>query len=199
MQTEPQVTFHHLDASPALETLIRGEIEELEQFFDAIVSCRVAIDAPPPNHHRQAGVYRVSIEINVPREQIAVGRAPGDHPEHADAYVAVRDAFRAARRRLEDYVRRLHGHVKARTVPPHGVVTHLEPDLEYGRLETDDGREIYFHRHSVLGGIERLALGAEVRFHEEQGLKGPQASTVDPIGTRGRHFPLPGPAFTAGS
>ncbi|HXJ23978.1 MAG TPA: HPF/RaiA family ribosome-associated protein [Polyangia bacterium] len=185
MQTEPQITFHHLDASPALETLIRGEIQELEQFFDGITSCRVALEAS--NRHRSGGIYRVSIEVNVPREQIAVGRAPGDHPEHADAYVAVRDAFRAVRRRLEDYVRRLHGNVKTRAVPPHGRVVHLEPDLEYGRLESDDGREIYFHRHSVRGGIERLAMGAEVRYHEEQGLKGPQASTVEPIGAQGRH------------
>jgi len=41
----------------------------------------------------------------------------------------------------------------------------------------------------VLGGIERLALGAEVRFHEEQGLKGPQASTVEPVGAQGHHAP----------
>jgi len=186
MQTEPQVTFHHLESSPALEALIRAEIGELEQLFDGIVSCRVAVEAPNP-HHRHGGIYRVSIELGVPREQIAIARAPGDHPEYADAYVAVRESFRAARRRLEDYVRRLHGNVKSHNGSPHGRVVHLEPDLEYGRLETDDGREIYFHRHSVLGGIERLALGAEVRYHEESGLKGPQASTVAPIGAQGHH------------
>jgi cold shock CspA family protein/ribosome-associated translation inhibitor RaiA len=188
MQTEPQITFHHLDSSPALETLIRAEIGELEQYFDGIVSCRVAVEAPNPRH-RHGGIYRVSIELKVPREQIAIARAPGDQPEHADAYVAVRDAFRAARRKLEDYVRQLKGNVKSHVAPPHGRIVHLEPDLEYGRLEAEDGREIYFHRHSVLGGIERLALGAEVRFHEEQGMKGPQASTVEPIGAQGHHAP----------
>jgi cold shock CspA family protein len=189
MQTEPQITFHQLDSSPALEALIRSEIADLEQFFDGIVSCRVAVEAPNPNHHGHAGIYRVSIEIHVPREQLAVARARGDHPEHADAYVAVRDAFRAARRRLEDYVRRLHGNVKSHQGSPRGRVSHLEPDLEYGRLETDDGREIYFHRRSVLGGIEQLALGAEVRYHEEQGMKGPQASTVEPVGAAQGHHP----------
>ena len=73
MQTDPQITFHHLDSSPALETLIRGEIQELEQYFDSIVSCRVAVEGS--NRHKSGGIYRVSIEINVPREQIAVGRA----------------------------------------------------------------------------------------------------------------------------
>jgi cold shock CspA family protein/ribosome-associated translation inhibitor RaiA len=197
MQTEPQITFHHLDSSPALESLIRAEIADLERLFDGIVACRVAVEAPNP-HHRHGGIYRVSIDLHVPREEIAIGRAPGDHPEHSDAYVAVRDAFTAARRRLQDYVRQLKGQVKTREAPPHGRVIHLEPDLEYGRLATEDGREIYFHRHSVLGGIERLALGAEVRFHEEQGLKGPQASTVEPVGAQGHHSPEPA-NFTAGS
>src|SRR5205823_4404747 len=38
---------------------------------------------------------------------------------------------------------------------------------------------IYFHRNSVVGaGFDRLTLGALVRFSEEMGEKGPQASTV---------------------
>ena len=62
----------------------------------------------------------------------------------------------------------------------------------------DDGRQLYFHRNSVLGGVDRLAVGDEVRFTEENGNEGPQASTVDPVGLHGRHKVLE-PAVTAAS
>jgi cold shock CspA family protein len=58
-------------------------------------------------------------------------------------------------------------------------VSRLFPEAGYGFLETPDGRELYFHRHSVLHpGFDHLALGTEVRFAEELGEKSPQASTV---------------------
>jgi cold shock CspA family protein len=186
MQIPLQVTFHDLSPSPTLEARIREWVEELETLFDGIVSCRVAIELPH-RHHQHGDLYRVRIEIRVPRDRIVVGRSPHEHAAHEDPDVALRDAFRAARRALEDYARHLRGDVKSHAAPPHGRIVHLEPDLEYGRLSTGDGRELYFHRNSVIGGIECLALGAEVRFHEERGDKGPQASTVEPIGAHGHH------------
>jgi cold shock CspA family protein len=186
MQTPLRITFHQLLPSPVLEARVRAHVDELETFFEGIVTCRVSIEAPH-RHHHQGRLYRVHIEIGVPGEQIVIDRSPDEHAAHADPYVAVRDAFRAARRKLEDYARRLRGDVKSHAGPPHGRVAHLEPDLEYGRIASDDGREIYFHRNSVPGGIERLAVGSEVRFHEVQGNKGPQASTVEPIGAQGHH------------
>lgn len=186
MQTPLQITFHQMGPSPALEDLVRQWVDELETFFDGLISCRVFIEAPH-HHHHQGRLYRVRIELGVPGDRLVVGRSPDEHGAHEDAQVALRDAFKAARRELEDYVRRLRGHVKLHVGPPHGRVIHLEPGLGYGRIETDDGREVYFHRNSVIGGIERLSLGAEVRFHEEPGDKGPQASTVEPIGEHGHH------------
>jgi len=69
----------------------------------------------------------------------------------------------------------------------HGRVTYLDVEKEWGWIEPDDGRRVYFHRNSVLGGVDQLEVGDEVRFTEEEGNEGPQASTVDPIGTHGRH------------
>ena len=186
MQIPLQVTFHQLEPSEALEAQVRTWVDELETFFDGIVSCRVSIEAPH-HHHHQGRLYRVRIELGVPGERIVVGRSPDEHGAHEDPYVALRDAFRAARRQLEDYVRRLRGHVKAHVAPPHGRVAYLEPDLSFGRIATEDGREIYFHKNSVIGGVGRLQLGSEVRFHEEAGVEGPQASTVEPIGEHGHH------------
>jgi cold shock CspA family protein len=62
-------------------------------------------------------------------------------------------------------------------------VTQLDPLGEFGFLETGDGREIYFHRNSVLeNGFSRLNVGARVTYVEEMGDKGPQASTVKLMG-----------------
>jgi len=58
-------------------------------------------------------------------------------------------------------------------------VVKIFPGEGYGFLEDDEGREIYFHRNSVLdGAFQRLEVGSEVRFAEEAGEKGPQASSV---------------------
>jgi cold shock CspA family protein len=97
--------------------------------------------------------------------------------------VAVRDAFDVARRQLEDFVRHQRGDVKSHETPPHARVSKLFPEGGYGFLETPDGREIYFHRNSVLHeGFNRLKINSEVRFSEEMGEKGPQASSVTLIG-----------------
>jgi len=186
MQTPLQVTLRQVPDSPALEAEVRNWVSELEELFDGIVSCRVLLEAPH-RHHHQGQRYRVRIELSVPGDHLVVGRSPDKDAAHEDAHVALRDAFRAARRQLEDYVRRLRGQIKTHAAPPHGRVVFLEPNLGHGRLATDDGREVYFHRNSVIGGIDRLRLGAEVRFHEEPGDKGPQASSVEPIGEHGRH------------
>ena len=111
MQTPLRLVFHRMPPSPALEARIRRLAKELELVFDGIVSCRVSIEAPH-RHHHQGQLYRVGIEIGVPGGRIVVGRSPDEHAANADAHVAVRNAFRAARRRLtmrrrlDEYVRR---------------------------------------------------------------------------------------------
>jgi cold shock CspA family protein len=71
--------------------------------------------------------------------------------------------------------------VKQHETLPTGKVVRL--DLKFGFIETSDGREIYFHRNSVLnGGFHKLKLGTLVAFAEEMGEKGPQASTVRLLG-----------------
>ena len=62
----------------------------------------------------------------------------------------------------------------------------MQPEEGYGFLKTGDGREIYFHRNSVLDdAFARLKPGARVAFSEEMGDKGPQASTVKLLGKQG--------------
>ena len=99
-----QITFRHMDPSPALEARIRGRAEELDQFFDRITSCRVVVECRH-RHQHQGKLFTVSVDLTMPGHEIVVGRDPGANHAHEDAHVAVRDAFDALRRRLEDHVR----------------------------------------------------------------------------------------------
>lgn len=106
MQTPLQITIRDVEHSEALETRIRNKAAKLEEFFDRIVSCRVVVEMPHKHHH-QGKQFNVRIDIGVPGSEIVVNR---DHDE--DVYVALRDAFDAAKRQIEDYSRKIHGDVK---------------------------------------------------------------------------------------
>ena len=119
--------------------------------------------------------------------EIEANRSPAKKQAHQDIYVAIRDSFNAARRQLQDLARKRQGNVKTHEVPPHGHVVRLFADDGYGFIESADGRELYFHANSVVEGFERLEVGSEVRFAEEMGEKGAQATTVHLIGKH--HLP----------
>ena len=106
MQTPLQITIRDIEHSEALETRIRDKAKKLEEFFKNIMSCRVVVEAPHKHHH-QGKQFNVRIDIGVPGNEIVVNR---DH--HEDVYVALRDAFDAAKRKLEDYVRITRGDIK---------------------------------------------------------------------------------------
>lgn len=164
MQLPLQITFRHMDHSPALEERIRQRAEELDQFFDRITSCRVVVECRHPRH-QQGKLFEVRIDLTVPGAEIVVGRDCGVNHAHEDAHVAVRDAFDAARRQLEDHARDSRGEVKRHDVPDHGRVVRLLPDRDCGFILSAAGDEIYFHRNSVAGGaFDKLEIGAEVRF-----------------------------------
>jgi ribosomal subunit interface protein len=186
MQQPVQITFRHMGSSNAIEARIRERAEELERFFDRIISCRVVVECQHPRH-RQGNLFRVRVDLQVPGREIVVGRDPEAHHAHEDLYVAIRDSFDAARRLLEDHVREGRGEVKMHTVPDHGRIARLLPERNCGFILSADGNEIYFHRNSVTNGaFEKLTVGDEVRFvaQHSESAEGPQASTVVP---RGKH------------
>jgi cold shock CspA family protein len=182
MQLPLQVAFHNMGRSEVIEEMVRVRMARLDKFSDHIMGCRVVVETPH-RHHEHGNQYLVRIDLTVPRGEIVVNREPPLHTAYKDLEVALRDAFDSARRQLQDYVRRLRHAVKAHEGVPHARVSKLFPEEGYGFIETPEGREIYFHRHSVLHeGFERLEVGTEVAFTEEEGKKGPQASTVRPVG-----------------
>ena len=180
-----QLSWHHVHASPAAEERVRHKAAQLERFYGRITSCSVTLEAPS-HHHRQSGPkYRVRVEISVPGAKLVVGRDPTETSAHGDLLAAVNGAFREARRQLQDHARRVDRRTKAHAAPSRAVVTQLFPEDRYGFLRTPGGREIYFHEHSVLrGAFGRLRVGSAVRFAEEAGEQGPQASTVAPLRAR---------------
>ena len=106
-----EITFRHMEPSPALEARIHQRAAELDQFFDRITATRVVVECRHPRQH-QGKLFEVLVDLKLPGSEIVVGRDPGMNHAHEDAHVAVRDAFDAARRQLEDYVRRRRGDVK---------------------------------------------------------------------------------------
>ena len=178
MTTPLQLSFRSLEPTPAIERRIREYAARLERFHPRIVSVRVLVEGRHHRHHK-GNLYHVRVEVGVPGEDVVAARESAFEHAHEDVYVALRDAFRAARRQLEDRSREQRGAVKTHEAPPEGRVVKLFPDEGYGFIETPDRREIYFHRDSVLDDkFPRLEIGSHVRFVEEAGEQGPQASTV---------------------
>ncbi len=179
-----QITYREMEESKALSAIVRARAAKLEKFCADLAGCRVLIEKP--HRHRRTGAhYHVRIDLTVPGGELVVERAPAQRGRDEDAYVAVSDAFRAARRELQDYVSKRRGFTKTHAPTPHGRVRKLFQAEGFGFIETDDGRELYFNRKSVLhGAFPRLQIGARVRFVEEPGERGPQASTVELSGQR---------------
>jgi cold shock CspA family protein len=169
-----KITFLGIAPSEAVEAKIRQRAAELDQFSPLVQRCEVWAEAGHGHHHK-GFLYNVRIRVTVPGEELDVDR----QPEEEDIYVAVRDAFDALRRRLEDHARRGRGKIKRHAASPQARVERLFPVEGYGFLKTLDGREIYFHRNSVIdGSFDDLRPGADVDYSEEEGREGPQATVV---------------------
>jgi cold shock CspA family protein len=197
--------------SEVAEGHIRDAAQRLDVFCDEIMGCRMLVEVPH-QHHRKGKRYHVRIDLTVPGAEFVIKRAPklvtdtptrfrkapddvqleesrelSKYAVHDEIQLSIRDAFDAARRKLQDYARRRRGVLKVHEGSPHARVTKLFPDEGFGFLETADGREIYFHENSVLdAGFNGLKIGTEVHFAEEMGENGPQATTVRPVSHHGR-------------
>ena len=182
MQLPLQITFRNLGRSEAIEAKVRERAEKLDKYCDQIMSCRVIVDAQHKHHHR-GNHYQVRVDVTVPDAELVANREPDEHHAYTDVYVAIRDAFDVIRRQLEDYGRRRSRSVKSHETFPHGRIAELNLQDGYGRIEAADGRLIYFHQNSVVDtALDSLQIGAEVRFAEEMGDDGPQASSVHVVG-----------------
>ena len=186
MQTPVEIDFQGLEAKPELRSAIDKHVAQLEERFGRVTAGRIMLRAPG-GHHRTGGLYEITIRLSLPDgREVNIARTPQGDERHADLNYALNDAFKRARRQLQDKVRKLQGKVKQHEGPPVATVARLDPSGEFGFLESGDGHEIYFHRNSVLDdGFAKLSVGARVTYVEAVGDKGPQASTVKPMGKHG--------------
>ncbi len=111
MKIQPRVSFHGLPRSDEVEELCHEEIGKLERYHDRITSCRVVIGEPHHRHHK-GNLFSVHIRLGLPGGEVDVNREPPAHHAHEDIHVALRDAFDAVRRRLQDFVRCQEGRTK---------------------------------------------------------------------------------------
>ena len=183
MQTPVDIAFRRYEPSEQIRSEIAAQAKRLEKFSSRITSCHVVVNGPQ-TRHRNGDMFQVQLRIAMPgRKDVVVDRRHGDALEREHPRVAIRKAFDAAVRQIEEAAREMRGQVKEHPVESHGRVAKFLAGLDGGFIEASDGREIYFHRNAVLNGaFSRLAIGSEVRFVEEEGVKGAQASTVRLVG-----------------
>ncbi|MFO7984813.1 MAG: HPF/RaiA family ribosome-associated protein [Desulfatiglandaceae bacterium] len=181
--------FKGIRKTDAIEALIEEHVSKLERFCDHITSCRVAVERRH-QHQRSGQPFRVRIDMKVPPgHEVVVTKDSSEGDLHDQLQVVLREAFDAAARQLKRIDEKQRGETKRHPdQETAGFVSKLFPDEGYGFLKALDGREIYFHKNSVLhNDFDRLDIGTGVRYVEAQGEKGPQASTVDIVDKPGPH------------
>jgi ribosomal subunit interface protein len=173
MQVPLQITIRDFQRSEALEGRIREKANKLEEVHPRITSCRVTVEESR-KHRRQGRQFLVRVDVRVPRREIVANSDP-----YEDVYAALREAFDAAKRQLEELERERRGDVKAHEPTQRGKVRRLLIEEGYGFIETADGRELYFSRENVVHpAFEELSPGLPVQFIEEMADEGMQAKRV---------------------
>jgi ribosomal subunit interface protein len=122
-----QITYRDFSRSLAVEEVIKRRMAALEHIYPRITSCRVAVEAES-RRRRHGAIYRVRIDLRVPEGEFVVGHAHAGEHAHEDVYVAIRDAFDGARRRLKEYMQRHRGRREQHAVPDNGRVSKLSSD-----------------------------------------------------------------------
>ena len=183
MQVPVEIAFRHCEPLGEIRSEAAKQVRRSEKFSPRITSCHVIVTGPE-TRHRRGGLFEVELRIAMPEHNdVVVDTLHGDAPQREHALVAIRYAFDAAVRQIEDVAREMRDQVKEHVDTDRCRVTKFFAREDYGFIESADGREIYFHRNAVIdGAFDRLKVGSEVAFVEEAGEKGAQASTVRLIG-----------------
>jgi len=181
MKLPLEIAYRNVKHTADIDALIQRKAAKLEEVCPYLTSCRVTIEQP--QHFQDSGnAYLVRIEVHVPpKHDIVVKNKSGKRDMHDPLAKILRDTFQATRRRLQVLVEKQRRDVKFHAFQQVTAwIEKLFPAEGYGFLRTIDGRELYFHRNSVLhDDFDQLQAGAGVRFVEESGENGPQASTVE--------------------
>jgi ribosomal subunit interface protein len=184
MQVAPEVIFKDVDRSPWVEEFVGERVGHLEKFSQDITSCHVTLSRE--SSHRTGNQYCVMVEVRLPgHKDLAVKKKKEIVDMQTQLPAVINAAFGAIEKQLKktQALRRHDDETRHHNGQPHGMVEKLFNDEGYGFIRTvEDDRQFYFHRNSVLhASFERLTVGTEVRFTEELGEKGPQATSVQVV------------------
>ncbi|MBN1367925.1 MAG: HPF/RaiA family ribosome-associated protein [Dehalococcoidales bacterium] len=204
MQIPPEISIKGFEITAAIDNLLQNQITRLERVCGYITSIRVAIEKEQ-GRHQSGNPYRIRLDIRVPpNHEMVVRRLTVLHGEmkvsiEAESELemaekkrprfrkdeplpaAIKNTFDSARRQLERIVERQRKEIKAHPQNQiKGFIEKLFRDDAYGFIRAIEGQQVYFHKHSVLrNDWERLQVGTGVRFIEEPGEKGLQASSLE--------------------
>ena len=183
MRKPLEITYRNVTKNDAIEDLITEKAAKLDRLHDSIISCRVSIEQPQ-EYQRSGSQYRVRIDLRLPpNKELVTRRESGQGEMHEGLRKIVTAAFQAMERQLKKAKGKQENHTKTNPAQTNaeetGLVVRIFPDAGYGFIKTLNGREIYFHRNSVIhNDFDRLEIGTGVRLVQTEGDKGPQASTV---------------------
>lgn len=176
-----EITFHNLMPSPAIEAEIEKRVAKLEKLYPRLTSVRVSVEKPH-RQHRTGSLFEIHVEMNVPGRMLAVTREPKRARERSGRptiQASLNDAFRTAEAQLKEFKAQQRGAVKTHPPMLSGIVRRIDQRNGRGFLTTNDGKEMYFHRNSLLGGdFEKLKRGDLVQYTEALGDTGPTANKV---------------------
>lgn len=178
---DPTITWRNTEPMPAIAELVARRGRALEKSVDRVEGCDVVVEAPQ-KRRQSARVFRVRVNLHVPGPDLSTEARVAQGSATGDATLAVNRAFSAMEKRIKAQRRRMSGHGEKRHDPVlHGVVTTFEPELGWGTIRADDGREVYFEKDSLTAGDwDALARGSRLRFREREGERGPFATGVSP-------------------
>ena len=181
MDIPVEIAFHNMPSSATVEAEIRERVEKLDRLYEHLIGCRVSVEQLH-RRHQNGNLFEVHIDMRVPGDEIVVSREPHRARQKfadPDVGVAMRNAFKAAERRLLDYKRKQRGEVKVHDESFAGQVSQLYPQEDHGFLLTHEGTQLYFHRNGLVNrDFDQLNVGDKVHFVETVGDTGPIATKV---------------------
>ena len=178
MQIAPEIIFHDVDRSEWVENYIVERLGRLEKFAEGITRCHVTL-AQEVASHSKGNRYSVMVEVRLPPNQdLAAKKQKVVREMHTQLPALINQAFGAIETQLKKTAQLRRSEMKTHDSEARGLVASLSPE-GFGFIRSFDNQDVYFHRNSVLNGDWKvIEAGSLVAFAEEQGDRGPQASSV---------------------
>jgi len=201
MQVQPEIIVKGIETTPEIEKQIKRGLNKLEKINHRIIRVRVAL-VKAQARRQNGNPYQMQVDIEIPdrtpifvkQQSIARTKIPQDLDQSREgaehrrgireesALTLIERTFAAAQRELQKITDKQRSKVKSRSPNVGAVIEKIFPGEGFGFLRTTDGQQVYFNKNSVLHSHwDRLKVGTFVRYAEEIGEKGLQASTVEPV------------------